>query len=540
MILFLLACATSGDSQDVAAPSIFVPLDDARLARRLSIDLRARLPSDAELALAAEPGGLAELQEAWLADPALEEHLVDLFAEEWLLRLDTLRLSPSEFALLDSETYAFTRSFEDEPARLIAHVVANDRPFTEIVTADYTLANDLLLDLVPLEAEDPDDTSTWRVARYTDGRPANGILATSGLWLRFHTTIFNYNRGRAAALARLLLCYDIAGRPVVFQGVSDESSEGLKAAITTDPGCISCHASLDPLAGTLFGFWPFEDMDGTELTTYHPEREMLATRETGTDPAWFGTPVTAAGQLGPLVAADPRFPVCMARRATERWYGRATTPDDDAQVYELAGVLESEWNYKDLIRAIVATDEYRAGALTDAATDAQREAHPVSRVLTPNTLADLVEDATGFRWLYVNAEQTDEDLTGFRALLGGADGESSRHPWLEPSVGRSLAIGRLAQGAAGDVVRADLAAPSAERRLLFRSGVEPTELVAGTPAFEAELQALHRRLHGVEAPADELAAETALFTQVEGLEGSEAAWASLVTVLIRDPLFWTY
>jgi hypothetical protein len=539
MILLLLACATPTESPPAAA-SIFVPLDNARLARRLSIDLRAKLPTDAELARAAEPGGLAELQETWLADPGLEEHLADLFAEEWVLRLDTLRIEPSEFALSDAEAYAFTRSFEDEPARLIAHVIANDRPFTEIVTADYTLANDLLLDLIPLEAEDPEDTATWKVARYTDGRPANGILATSGMWLRFHTTIFNYNRGRAAALSRLLLCNDIAGRPVVFQGVSDESTEGLQAAITTDPGCISCHASLDPLAATLFGFWPYEDMDGTELTTYHPEREMLATRLLGTEPAWFGTPVTAAAQLGPLVAADPRFPVCMARRATERWYGRPTTTADDAHVYALAGVLTSAWSYKDLIRAIVATEEYRAGALTDAATDAQRSAHPVARVLTPNTLADLVEDATGFRWRFQGAEQVDEDLTGYRALLGGADGESARQPWLEPSVGRSLAIGRLAQAAAARVVDQDLTLVAADRRLLFRNGVEPLELVAGTAAFEAECQALHRRLHGVEASAEELAAETALFTEVEALVGSEEAWASLVSIMIRDPLFWTY
>lgn len=539
MLWLVLACATEPvDSGERA--SIFVPLDDARLARRLSIDLRARLPDDAELARAAEAGGLDELREAWLADDGLEDHLADLFAEEWLLRLDTLRVDPNEFAMDDAESYAFTRAFEDEPARLIAYVVAHDRPFTEIVTADYTVANDVLLDLLPMEADDPADPRPWRVARYTDGRPANGILATSGLWLRFHTTIFNYNRGRAAALARLLLCYDIAGRPVVFQGVSDESTEGLQAAITTDPGCISCHASLDPLAGTLFGFWPYEDRDGVELTTYHPEREMLATRETGTDPAYFGTPLTAAGQLGPLVAADPRFGVCMARRATERWYGRATTTADDPQVFALADTLTESWNYKDLMRAVVASEEYRAGALTDEATDEERARHVVTRVLSPNTLADLVEDVTGFRWAYNGAEQVDEDLTGYRALLGGADGESSRKAWLEPSVGRSLALARLSQAAAATVVAADLIAQASERRLCFKQGVEPDAITVGTPAFEAELQALHRRLHGVEAPAEELAAETDLFTAVAAAEGTGAAWASVVTVLLRDPLFWTY
>lgn len=543
LLLLLLACPepepAPADSAPPPAP-IFVAIDDVRLARRMSIDLRGKLPTDAELAQAAEPGGVEALQEAWLADPALEEHLVDVFAEEWLLRLDTLRIDGSEFALDANDSFTFTRAFEDEPARLVAYVIAHDRPFTEIVTADYTVANSLLRDLLPLEVADPTDTAEWRVASYTDSRPANGILATSGMWLRFHTTIFNYNRGRAAALARLLLCYDISGRPVIFQGVADETTEGLQAAISTDPGCISCHASLDPLAATLFGFWPYEDMDGRELTLYHPEREMLAPSTTGVTPAYFGTELTAAGQLGELVAADPRFPVCMARRAAERWWGRPTSTADDAQVYELAGELTEAWSYKDLIRAILATDEYRAGELTAAATDAERDAHRTLRVLSPNTLADLVEDATGFRWVFHKAEQLDEDLTGYRSLLGGADGDSNRKPSLEPTVSRSVALRRLAQAAGVYVAEHDLAAPAAERRLLLISGADPTALDPAGEAFTAELQALHRRLHGVEADAVELEAERALFVEVATLEGEEAAWATLVSVLLRDPLFWTY
>ncbi len=540
---WLLACSTSTPTDtatDAPRAPIFVPLDDARLARRVSIDLRARLPTEAELAQAAEPGGIDTLRDQWFADPGFEAHLVDLFAEEWLLRLDTLRVKPTEFGLDPHDGYLFTRSFGDEPARLIAHVVAQDRPYTEIVTADYTLADDVLLSLLPLELEDASDTAAWRVARYTDGRPANGILATSGMWLRFHTTIFNYNRGRAATLGKLLLCYDVAARPVVFQGVTEESTEGLEAAITTDPGCIACHASLDPLASTLFGFWPYEDLDGRELTVYHPEREGLWLDATGTAPAYFGTPLTAAGQLGLMVAADPRFPQCSARRAAERLWGRPTTTADDEVVESLGAALTSRWSYQDLLRAVLATDEYRAGALVDPATDTEREATRPVRVLSPNTLHDLVEDATGFRWTYGGADQLDEDSTGYRALLGGADGEAARVPWLEPSVSRAYAIRRLAQGGAAYVVGNDLAAEPAARRLL---PAEPADLAAIDPAgpeFEAAVQSLHRRLHGVTADAETLAGERELYVAILGTEGAESAWSAIVTVLLRDPLFWTY
>ena len=55
-------------------------------------------------------------------------------------------------------------------------------------------------------------------ARYTDGRPAAGVLATNGLWWRYTTTDSNMNRTRAAAISRLLLCEDFMARPVSFAG----------------------------------------------------------------------------------------------------------------------------------------------------------------------------------------------------------------------------------------------------------------------------------------------------------------------------------
>jgi hypothetical protein len=200
----------------------------------------------------------------------------------------------------------------------MARVAAEDRPWTEIVTADWTMVNDTLAGIVAVELLDPSDTAEWRKARYTDGRPAGGVVMTSGLWLRYHTTLINYNRGRAAALSRYLLCVDYGTRPVPFTEFPGSSAEEQESAILTEEGCIACHASLDPLAGTLFGFWPFEDKDGVELVTYHPERERYGEIATGVSPAYFGTPVQSPAQLGPLIASDPRFARCAAERTTRR------------------------------------------------------------------------------------------------------------------------------------------------------------------------------------------------------------------------------
>ena len=47
--------------------------------------------------------------------------------------------------------YPFNRAVGEEPLRLMAHIAANDYPWSAIVTADYTMANPLLGDIFPVE-----------------------------------------------------------------------------------------------------------------------------------------------------------------------------------------------------------------------------------------------------------------------------------------------------------------------------------------------------------------------------------------------------
>ena len=542
MILLLLLSCSKPDPVPLVTSEVLVPLGAERLARRISLDLRGELPSPEELGIASQDGGTDELIEQWLADPAFEEHMVDVVAETWLLRLDELRVDASEFGLdPDTQTYAFTRAVGNEPARLAARIVAQDRPWTDIVTADFTLANPTLAELVQIEWIEEDQGQEWREARYTDSRPAGGVLMTSGMWLRYHTTLFNYNRGRAAAIARLFLCYDFLARPVDFSALEDNSTEGLAEAVSTNTSCQACHSSLDPLASSLFGFYPFEDKDGVELMVYHPEREGFSESAIGTTPGYFGTPIDAVVQLGQLVASDPRFHMCTAQRTAERLWGRETDVDDTAEIAQLRDALkDSGFDYKELLRATLATEEYRAGSMGEGATEADQERYQPLRLMSPTTMASAVEQATGFRWEAEGWDQLDSDHTGYRVLLGGADGDAVRRSSLEPTTSRSLVIRRLAQAAGAYVVANDLAVGREERRLVGTTVEDPGSLEPGTDPFAAELEAIHLSLLSLPPTADEVAAESELYGAVRGLEGEEAAWASVVSVLLRDPDFWSY
>src|SRR5262249_52246559 len=102
---------------------------------------------------------------------------------------------------------AMNRSIYDEPLRLIEHIVTTDQPYTKIVTADYTMADRTVATVWGLDHSDAD---AWETTHWTDDRGAAGILASTALYLRYRSVAFNFNRGRANAISRSLLCHDFS------------------------------------------------------------------------------------------------------------------------------------------------------------------------------------------------------------------------------------------------------------------------------------------------------------------------------------------
>ena len=144
MILALLACT--------GAPEETKALSAARLARRTSLDLRGVVPSPEELdAVEADPEALAGLRREWMADPRFEDRLVQVLQERWYTRVDTFDITSYDYGLSEDQSYEFARAVGEEPLRLVARVVAEDQPWSEIVTADWTMSDAILADLWPID-----------------------------------------------------------------------------------------------------------------------------------------------------------------------------------------------------------------------------------------------------------------------------------------------------------------------------------------------------------------------------------------------------
>lgn len=502
--------------------------DPARFLRRASLDLTGHLPEPTTLdRLADDPSQLDDELAALLDHPALEDRLVHLLDERWHLRFEGMPVGPPDYGLAPELRYTLARDMAEEPLRLMARVVASDASWDRVVQSDETLATPLLTEVWPLERTgDPD--ALWSTARWTDHRPAVGVLASNGLWWRYNTTAFNYNRTRAAAVSRLVLCDDYLDLAIEFESPSLTDADGTEAAIRTNASCVACHATLDPMAAVFFGFWAYDLYDPLELSRYHPEREPLSMELLGVEPAWFGTPIDSLQDLATVVPADPRFPICAVETFTAALWRRAPVPDDR----DVMGALLRQFEATDrrvgpLLLALTATPTY-VGDLADTPTATARP-----RILGAQQLATLLAQTLGFDWTHDGEDQLDSDTTGLRVALGGVDGEEVTAPKRDPDANLALAWRAVSQ-AAGQHAVTSLETGSC--------ALLPGATLATTPDSAEFRPALRHAVHWLTAqpPTDmELDALADLWWATAAVSPRDG-WAAVVSALLQDPLVVTY
>ena len=163
------------------------------------------------------------------------------------------------------------------PLELIAHVVDNDLPYTEILTADYIMANPFAARAYGASTvfDDPNDPREFKpseiVSYYREGDdftyeydpilgphtidpgslrtdyPHAGILNTTMFLKRYPTTATNRNRARARWTYYHFLGVDIensASRTMDAVALADTNNPTMR-----NPACTVCHTVMDPVAG---------------------------------------------------------------------------------------------------------------------------------------------------------------------------------------------------------------------------------------------------------------------------------------------------
>lgn len=516
VLSLLLACA--GEPQ-TSAPTDEPQMSPVEVLERASLDVRGVRPTTAEIeALEADPGALDTMIDGFLQDDRFEGRVRDMWAEIYLTRSEAYLISGSVYGLDDA---SFQTSVGDEPLRILGHIAANDLPYTDLVTADWTMADENLAAAWPIDHQG----SGWQESHYTDGRPAAGVLATNSMWWRYTSTDSNANRKRANAISRILLCNDYLSRPIEFdRNVNLLDEDAVTEAITTNPACISCHSSLDPIASYLFGFWWFDYTNPLEASRYFPEREQRWKSYVNASPSYYGQPGYTLADLGRQIAADHRFPECATEQAYELLLRRhSTLSETDALTQHRNDFIEGGLTVRALFKSILADPRYRAGA-TDA------EGYVPKKMVTADLLASQIEDLTGFRWTYGSYDMLGTDAVGVRTLAGGADGYNVTSTATTSNATLVLVQERLAEAAAAYVV-----ANEPERLFTIDFSETPD---TNRAAMAAQVQALHLRLFGkrVAADGDEVDAALTLWSSLYAVErDGTMAWAGVLSALLRDP-----
>jgi len=510
------------------------PLESRELLIRASLDLRGVRPTiDEYEAVEADPDALETVIDEWLQDDRFGERVRAAFAPAWGTRVDVYPVRAMDYGLPESVDPALQRSIGDEALRMISHIATEDLPYTDLVTGDWTMANELLGQVWPLDY--PAGEAGWQRASYTDGRPAAGVLAVNSLYWRYPSNGVNYNRGRANAISRLLLCDDFLSRPVEFPRNIDLTDEALIAdALANNSGCVNCHVNLDPLASYLFGFEYAEPDNAVEVTVYHPEREGRWQVTTGVEPAYYGEPGYTLTDLGHQIAGDHRFAQCAVERVYSSLLRRDVTLEDmDALTGHREAFLEGDLTLRALFRSVMSDARYRSSV---------RDGGGVPRkVVDPELLASQVEDLTGYRFTMSGYDMMSTDLVGLRSLAGGSDGYSLSPLADAPTPTMLLVQERLAEAAAWHAVASEQEQLVGERRL-FTVGF-PADPEVERAAFVQQMQVLHHALFGrrVDRQGPEVAAGIDLWSDLYTASGDpQTAWAGVLSVLLRDPDFVLY
>ena len=247
--------ASGGFWQDVAFAA------DSSVLAKAAVLFAGRNPSIDEAAAVAS-GGQTALRQAirgYMQGPVFERWLDDVGDTHFLspgvpVRGDTGYNAtdwPSAGAVLDAANVTqadnATRNRFDAAARregieLMKYIVRNDRPYTDIVTANYTVVNGILAQYLGATVQgsftDATNDAEWRQAtlpsqRLGGMREHAGVLSTHPWLSRFPTTATNRNRHRVNVMFKQFLGTDVtmmAVRPL------DDGTREVPRAHRREPG----------------------------------------------------------------------------------------------------------------------------------------------------------------------------------------------------------------------------------------------------------------------------------------------------------------
>lgn len=532
--------------------------------RKASLSLVARLPTAAEYA-AVEKGGIEALDpilDKMMTEEAFYTRLKEIYndvylTDRYLENEDAVELldgsngyDPKWYngitdpvAASDAIDKYGARNFDDlynklrgwtnrgvarEPLELIAHVVREGRPFTEILTADYMMVNPFSAKawgLTDVTFKNDADATEYAEARLKDF-PHAGMLTSPMFLNRYPTTDTNRNRARARRVYEFFLGTDIlktAEQPI-DQTLITEVNPTLNAST-----CTVCHRVIDPIAGA---FRHFDERARYDPMT--PPLDDMRPPGFGDEKIPYETLSKGLQWLAPRVGNDPRFALSAVYTIYTGMTGQPppiapsdrSSPDFDKEFEAYLAVYsefskiahdfhDSNFDLKVIFKKIIRSPYYRAKN-SQALSDDQKSklgALGMGRFITPEQLHRKVWAVMGYPWrprAFEDGGWSADYLLmrdQYRMLYGGIDSNDVVKRITTPNGIMANIAERMAnEMACGVVPREFWKAP--EDRVLFplvELTFEPEDkngfpVEPAVKAIKKNIQYLHERILGEKLP----------------------------------------
>jgi hypothetical protein len=322
-------------------PQKVVEISEYALASRLSYWLWSSLPDDELLSLAFRNQLRTNLKDQvlrMLKDPKARA-LPENFGGQWL-ELRTLNVVAPNKDRFPEFTPALRSAMKCETEELFWHLIQQNRPVTELLSADYTFLNETLARFYGVPGVQGED---FRMVKLDPATNRRGILTHASMLTLTSDSIRTSPVKRGKWLLENILGITAPPPPPNVPGLEEGEKVEATASVRqrleahrTKPGCAGCHSLIDPLGFALenynaIGKWRDKDgafpVDSTgELTT--------------------GQKFTNAQDLATIFLSDRRDTVLrnMVKKMLTYALGRGIEPYDRPAVDAILARMAKEGN----------------------------------------------------------------------------------------------------------------------------------------------------------------------------------------------------